>query len=53
MTQFQKDLLSLADNPEKFDADIIEKITRKAGFDVEYLDYDLMLSAIQSMAQKA
>lgn len=54
ITPLQKDLISLGDNPEKFDKTILDKIT-KLGHQgkVENCDYDLMLSVFQSMAQKA
>ena len=62
-TPVQEDLLKLAANPEKFNAKILDKITLRAGrSDViakdpdainQYvnLDYDLLLSAIQSMVK--
>lgn len=54
MTPLQKDLISLGDNPEKFDKTILDKITKLGNRGkVENCDYDLMLSVIQSMAQKA
>ena len=62
-TPVQEDLLKLAANPEKFNAKIFDEIThRSARPDViakdpdainQYvnLDYDLLLSAIQSMVK--
>ena len=63
-TPLQKDVLKLIDHPEKIDVDVFDKICKfmKANDDkgelilenvgkYENLDYDLMLSAIQSMAK--
>ena len=62
-TPVQEDLLKLAANPEKFNAEIFDKITLRAcrsdilAKDPEAihqyvnLDYDLLLSAIQSMVK--
>ena len=50
----QKDLLSLAEHPEKFDFSLIDKLTVKTNREVtgaENMDYDLVLSVIQSMAK--
>ena len=50
----QKDLLSLAKNPEKFDETLIDALTLKTNPEVtgaENLDYNLALSVIQSMAK--
>ena len=51
-TPFQKDLLSLAENPERFDYDLIKKtlINEKNALG-DHMDYGLMLSVIQSMAK--
>ena len=52
MTQLQKDLISLGNNPEKFNKNILDKITELgSGGMIENCDYDLMLSVIQSMAR--
>lgn len=50
----QKDLLSLIEHPEKFDHSLIDTITRRDSVSCDTivnLDYDLVLSAIQSMAR--
>lgn len=51
-TPLQKDLLSLAEKPERFDYDLIRKtlINEKNALG-DHMDYDLMLSVIQSMAK--
>lgn len=54
MSPAQKDLLSLAEHPEKFDASLIDTVTLKNSPEVtgaENMDYDLVLSAIQSMVK--
>lgn len=58
MSPAQKDLLSLAEHPEKFDASYIDKLTLRDSFDgiagdrgIVNLDYDLAYSIIQSMAR--
>ena len=53
-TPAQQDLLSLAAHPEKFDVNLIDKLTVKTSPYVtgaENMDYDLALSVIQSMAR--
>lgn len=47
-------MLSLAEHPEKFDAELIDKLTEKTSTEVtgaENLEYNLALSVIQSMAK--
>ncbi|MBO7673247.1 hypothetical protein J6S88_07570 [bacterium] len=58
MSQAQKDLLSLAEHPEKFDASYIDKLTLRNSVNgngsdhgIVNLDYDLAYSIIQSMAR--
>ena len=54
MTPAQRDLLSLAEHPEKFDSQLIYGLTQKTNANVtgaENMDYDLALSVIQSMAR--
>lgn len=65
LTPLQRDLLKLAEHPENFDLTAIRRITRitesleKVGEQIdngtyfESCDYDLLLSAIQSMANKS
>lgn len=58
-TPLQKDLIKLAENPEKVDISVFEKITRfadslediRANDVYKNLDYDVLLSAIQSMVK--
>lgn len=57
-TPLQKDMIKLIENPEKIDNSVFEKITRvkdplkKESNQYKYLDYDVLLSAIQSMAKQ-
>lgn len=57
-TPLQKDMIKLIENPEKIDNSVFEKITRvkdplkKESNLYKYLDYDVLLSAIQSMAKQ-
>lgn len=64
-TPAQLDLLKLVNNPDKIDISVLDKIFKfKPGWDAngkiifanlgkyENLDYDLVLSVIQSMAKK-
>lgn len=57
-TPLQKDLITLIENPEKIDTSVFDKLTtvvetRKDWTNnmYKYLDYDVLLSAIQSMAK--
>lgn len=60
LTPAQKDFLKLGKNPEKIDVSVFDKLTTVAetrqdmteGNLYKYLDYDVLLSAIQSMAKQ-
>ena len=59
LTSAQKDLLKLGKNPEKIDIPVIDKLTTVAETRQDhdnnlykYLDYDVLLSSIQSMAKR-
>lgn len=59
-TPLQKDMIKLMENPKKIDIPVIDKITTvgenvqdmKEGNLYKYLDYDVLLSSIQSMAKQ-
>lgn len=59
-TPLQKDMIKLMENPKKIDIPEIDKLTTvaenvqdmKEGNLYKYLDYDVLLSAIQSMAKQ-
>ena len=51
MSAAQKDLLSLAEHPERFNKDILIKLAEGSYKKTPNFDYDLVLSVIQSMAK--